>query len=93
MKTRGMKLSTVNPILKGRVKDDPKNYWPVSLLSILSKLLERNMPRIILDRLQSVSPLASKQWGFHSNQSTVSALLDAVNNWKQALDNGKESSI
>ena len=90
MNNRGMKLSA---ILKGGVKEDPKNYWPVSLLSILSKLLERNMHRIILDCLQSVSPLASKQWGFCSNQSTVSALLDAVNNWQQALDNGKESSI
>ena len=93
MNNRGMKLSAVHPILKGGAKGDPKNYQPISLLSILSKLLERNMHRIILDCLQSVSLLASKQCGFRSNQSIVSALLDAVNNWEQALDNGKESSI
>lgn len=84
------KLSAVNPIPKGGAKDDPKNYRPISLLSILSKLLERHMHRIILGYLQSVSPLASQQWGFHSKRSTVSALLDAVKNWQQALDNGKE---
>ena len=74
MKNRGMKLSAVHPILKGSVKDDPKNYQPISLLSIISKLLERNMHRIILDRLQSVSLLASKQCGFRSNQSCPQAL-------------------
>ena len=45
---------------------------------------------IVLDHLESVSPLASQQWGFRSKRSTVSALLDAVNNWHQSLDKSKE---
>ena len=51
------KLSPVNPILKSCVKDSPKNYWPISLLSKLSKLLERHVHKIILGHLQiSLSP-------------------------------------
>ena len=84
------KLSAVNPIPKSGAKDSPKNYRPISLLSILSKLLEKHMHSLILGHLQSVSPLASQQWGFRSKRSTVSALLDAVNNWQQTLDNCKE---
>ena len=74
---------------KSGASDSSKNYHPTSLLSVLSKLLERHMHRIVLGHLQSVSPLASQQWGLFSKRSTVSALLDAVNNWQQALDNGK----
>ena len=84
------KVSAVNPIPKGTAKDSPKNYRPISLLSVLSKLLERHMCGIVLDHLESVSPLVSQQWGFRSKRSTVSALLDAVNNWQQSLDEGKE---
>ena len=84
------KLSAVNPIPKSGAKDSAKNYRPISLLSILSKLLEKHMQSLILGHLQSVSPLASQQWGFRSKRSTVSALLDAVNNWQQTLDNCKE---
>ena len=45
---------------------------------------------LLLNESYIVSPLASQQWGFCSKRSTVSALLDAVNNWQQAFDNGKE---
>ena len=55
------KLSAVNPIPKSGAKDSPKNYRPISLLSILSKLLEKHMHSLILGHLQSVSPLASQQ--------------------------------
>ena len=62
------KLSAVNPILKRGAKDSPKNYQPISLLSILSKLLERHMHKKILGHLQSVSPLAPQQWRFRSKK-------------------------
>ena len=79
----------MNPIPKG-TKTKVTNYRPISLLSILSKLLEKHVHKLLLDHMESVSPLASEQWGFRSRRSTVSALIDATYNWAQAIDNEKE---
>ena len=48
------------------------------------------MHKLLLNHMESVSPLASEQWGFRSRRSTVSALIDATYNWAQAIDNEKE---
>ena len=50
------------------------------------------MYKLILNHVVSSTPLAllNQQWGFRSDRSTVSALLDVTHNWLQALDDGKE---
>ena len=84
------KLSSVVPIPKAKEMNQPSNYMPISLLSILSKLLEKHMYKLILKHVESSTPLALQQWGFRSGRSTVSALLDVTHNWSQTLDTGKE---
>ena len=84
------KISAIVPIPKGDNSSQPNNYRPISLLSILSKLLERHMHKIIYKHLESTVPLALQQWGFRPKRSTVSALIDVTNRWFQSLDNGKE---
>lgn len=72
------KVSAVNPIPKGTSKTKVTNYQPISLLSILSKLLEKHIHKLLLEHMECVSPLASQQWGFRSRRSTVLALIDAT---------------
>ena len=84
------KVSSVVPIPKGKDANQPSNYRPISLLSILSKLLEKHMYKLILKHIESSTPLALQQWGFRSGRSTVSALLDVTYNWLNTLDSGKE---
>ena len=84
------KLSSVVPIPKAKEMNRPSNYRPISLLSILSKLLEKHMYKLILKHVESSTPLALQQCGFRSGRSTVSALLDVTYNWSQTLDTGKE---
>ena len=84
------KLSSVVPIPKAKEMNQPSNYRPISLLSILSKLLEKHVYKLILKHVESSTPLALQQWGFRSGRSTVSALLDVTHNWSQTLDTGKE---
>ena len=69
---------------------EPFNYRPISLLSVLSKLLERHMYSQITSHLETHHPLSTSQWGFQSGRSTVTALLETTHNWLQFMDTGKE---
>ena len=84
------KLARIMPIPKSQEKSDPANYRPISLLSILSKLLEKHVHSYLLDYLHSCSPLSTNQWGFSRGKSTTSALLAATYAWHQALDAGND---
>ena len=78
------------PIPKGNNTCQPSNYRPISLLSVLSKLLERHPYKHILKHMESTMPLALQQWGFRSSRSTVSALLYVTHKWFQSMEKGKE---
>ena len=84
------KLSNVVPISKSADNTSPTNYKPISLLSVLSKLLERHMYSQITSHLEIHCPLSTSQWGFQSGRSTVTALLETTQNWFQCMDTGKE---
>ena len=60
------KLSNVVPIPKSADNTSPTNYRPISLLSVLSKLLERHMYSQITSHLETHHPLSTSQWGFQS---------------------------
>ena len=68
----------------------PANYRPISILPIISKILERHVADIIMDHLEEVAPISSNQWGFMPGRSTTSALLSISHNCLQALDSGCE---
>ena len=66
------------------------NYRPISLLPILSKLLERHVYGLSFNHLNLYHPIALQQWGFQPKKSSVSALVDVVYEWSKALDQGSE---
>ena len=84
------KKSSVVPIPKNQKLSDPSNYRPVSLLPILSKILERHVFMLIMDHLQRNRSLSAFQWGFLEGRSTVTALLHLTDQWLQALDVGHD---
>ena len=84
------KSASVVPIPKGQNHTSTSNYRLISLLSILSKLLEKHIHRLITSHLESHHPIALQQWGFQPKKSTTSALLDVFHNWSKALDQGQE---
>ena len=88
------KKSSVVPIPKVNNACQPSNYRPISLLSVLSKLLERHLYNMhILKHMEATLPLALQQLGFRSGRSTVSALLDITHKWFQSMDDGKENFL
>ena len=64
---------------------------PISLLSILSKILERHVHSLITEHISVTHPLADNQWGFRARRGTTLALLTATNDWMQSLDYGIET--
>ena len=89
----GWKTSAVVPIPKGSDNTNVSNYRPISLLSILSKLLELHMHGLIYKHLLLYHPIAIQQWGFQPYKSTVSALVDVTHQWSRHLDNGAEVCV
>ena len=84
------KTSHIVPIPKVSPAKSPDHFRPVSLLSILSKVLERHVYNLIADQLDAVYPLSDCQWGFRAGRSTVSALLTTTTNWFALLEAGNE---
>lgn len=80
-----------------RVRCSPKkgstlecgNYRPISVLSILGKLLESTVCKQIDNHLNDNNLIGNSQWGFRKGKSTEQLMLNMTEKWKQALDNGK----
>ena len=85
----GMKLAHVTPVFKAGNPQDPGNYHPVSLLPIVSKLLERIVHRqlsLFLDKENLYPPC---QFGFRSQHSTEDALVFVTDTFVRARDAGQ----
>jgi len=84
------KDAMVTPIPKGEILPTLGTTGQ-SLLSILSKLLERHMYAVITSHLNSSCPLSNCQWGFTPGRSTTGVLVNAIESWHQILES--ESNI
>ena len=84
------KLALVTPIPKHSNKSDPANYRPISLLYIISKLLEKHILIHLLKHIQEQSRISNSQWGFTKGKATTGVLLTAVQTWHQILENGAD---
>ena len=84
------KSSLVVPIPKGSDAGSPNNYRPISLLVVLSKILEKHVHSIITQHLNLCHPISNQQWGFTAGRSTIGALLSTVHDWFKLLEEGKD---
>ena len=83
------KHSKVIPLLK---KGDPlsaKNYRPVALLPILSKILEKAVFIQIVEYLEQNKLLHHNHHGSRSGYNTATALIQMYDQWTQEVDDGR----
>lgn len=73
-----LKLSIVKPILKKGKKDDVANYRPITLISILSKVLEKCMYKRLLDFCNKYQIIKNEQYGFQKHKSTSLAIFSLI---------------
>jgi hypothetical protein len=87
------KCANVVPVYKSGGKSDPNNYRPISLLSIISKVMES----IINDKLRKhvfgLRLISDNQYGFRPNHSTLDLLTVTTQKWANALDKGQEVKV
>ena len=79
------KIATVTPVFKKGDKANPANYRPVSLTSIVCKLLERIICEDVLKHLEANNLICDQQHGFIRGKSTITNLLEALDVWTEAL--------
>ena len=84
------KFARVVPIPKGGDHQSPSNYRPISILPIISKLLEKHVHNLLYQHLSNNCLLSPNQWGFTEGKSTTTALLSFTHECQEALDNRGE---
>ena len=84
------KISNITPIHKSGDKFTASNYRPISLLSLVSKILERIIHNRINSYLSTNNILSNQQFGFRSGFSTQEALLSITNNWHSLLSSNRQ---
>ena len=87
-----LKLAMVIPIYKTGVKTDVKNYRPISLLPIMSKIFEKIIYRRLYNFFVQNSVFSSSQFGFLKGRSTADAIMALTESVYGSL-NSKEHSL
>ena len=82
------KLAHVIPIFKKGSKKSAGNYRPVSLTSVVCKVLETIIRDQIMKHLQDNNLLSDQQYGFRGHRSTTLQLLRVMETWTQFIDEG-----
>ena len=82
------KVAIIKALFKKGDKKLASNYRPVSLTSILCKLMEKIIRKRITDHMNSFNLLSDKQFGFLGGRSTSLQLLKVLDNWTEILDKG-----
>ena len=76
------------PIPKSSAISTPTSYRPISLLPLVSKVLEKHFYNLIIQHLLTHNILTSVQWGFLEGRSSVTALIKCIDDWLKALEGG-----
>ncbi len=84
------KLSNVSPVYKKALRYLKENYRPVSLLSCLSKVMERIVYDALYTFFKANGLLSERNSGFKEKDSTINQLVHLCHQIYQGLDNAKD---
>ena len=87
------KKANVTPVFKNSKPNEVKNYRPISLLSVISKIMERCVYKHVHNYLLENNIININQYGFTKGDSAVNQLVSITNEFGNALDSGKEIRV
>ena len=83
----------MTPIFKKGSKGSPGNYRPVSLTCVLCKVMKSILRDAIVQHLEQYSLLRKSQHGFMAGKSTLSNLLEYLEDLTRLVDEGHAVDI
>ena len=86
-----LKLTVVFPIHKAESKMIVSNYRPISILPIISKLLEKIMHKRLMSFIKQFNLLDTQQFGFQKHCSTEHAIIDLYSKIVSSIDQREKS--
>ena len=81
------KIAKVTPLHKGGARNDINNYRPISVLPVLSKILERHVSSSLSVFLRDNNLLYELQSAFRSGHSTETAVIRLKDQILKKMDN------
>ena len=88
MLPKDWKVANISAIFKKGKFTSPGNYHPVSLTSVVCKLLESIIRDHIMKYLDERELLSEDQHGFRASRSCVTQLLEIIEIWTGMLEEG-----
>ena len=84
------KHASVRALFKGGDRSEPRNFRPVSLLPIASKVLEKHVYRQLTHLLlENPTIIPPQQFAYRRHHSCEEALAVAIDSWQRDLDSKK----
>ena len=80
------KVARVLPLYKSGHRNIPGNYMPISILPVISKIMERLLYDQLYDYLTKNEILSDNQFCFRKFHSPPTSLLDSTNSWYVNID-------
>ena len=88
------KKGKISPIYKGKgTESDPSNYRPISVLSHLSKIIEKHVNSVCLTYFQKHDFFSTDQSAFLKHHSTITSLHKVNEDWLESIENGEISLV
>ena len=83
------KETKVTPLFKNGPHEEVNNHRPISILPVLSKVLEKHVHESLSEFLHTYNLLHKTQSGFRTQHSFETALVNMIDLWINAIDSGK----
>ena len=84
-----LKVAKLFHIHKNGPKHDPSNYRPISILPVISKVIERHIEKHLFGFLNKFKLLHKAKSGFRKKHSCNTALINLIDKWLKGTDQGK----
>ena len=84
-----LKTARTVPIFKSKSHNLVNNYRPISILHVLSKIIEKLMKDRVMSYLSKENIIYKKQYGFRPGYSTSDAVVEVVDKCVSCLDDRK----
>ena len=87
------KTALVKPLHKSGDKSNPDNYRPISILPVISKVLEKSVHNQLSNYLESNRLLSDRQFGYRKKRSTELATALFLDDIRRSTDDGKLTGV